>query len=119
MELGIVIEKIAGHRVLNHVFANLCSKLFVGNFWRVLRRNNHSVDAEGAAIAIFDGNLSFAVRTKVGKLSRLASLSQPQRQLVRELNWQRHQLGSLVASKAEHQTLIACAAWIYAHRDVG
>src|SRR5256885_60844 len=69
MELGIVIEKIARHRVLNHMLANLCSKLFVGNFRRMLRRNDDRIYAERPTIAIFNGYLRLAIRTKVGKLS--------------------------------------------------
>src|SRR5207237_6732307 len=52
MELGIVIEKIAGHRVLNHVFANLCSKLFVRYIGCMLRRNDDGIYAERTTIAV-------------------------------------------------------------------
>ena len=37
---------------------------------------------------------------------------------MRQLNRQRHQLRRLVASEAEHQTLIAGAAGINSHGDV-
>ena len=38
---------------------------------------------------------------------------------VRQLNRQRHQLRGFVAGVAEHQALIARAAGIHAHRDIG
>ena len=38
---------------------------------------------------------------------------------VRQLNRQRHQFRSFVAGIAEHQALIARAARIHAHRDIG
>ena len=40
-------------------------------------------------------------------------------QLVRHHDRQRHQLGRFVAGEAEHQPLVARAARIHAHRDVG
>ena len=38
---------------------------------------------------------------------------------MRQLDRQRHQLGGLVACVAEHEALVACAARIHAHRDIG
>ncbi len=46
-------------------------------------------------------------------------LRQPPRQLVRQHDRQRHQLLGLAAGVAEHQPLVAGAARVDAHRDVG
>ena len=47
------------------------------------------------------------VRPEIGKVPGFAHLGKSFCQVVRELNWQRHELLSLVASIAEHHTLIA------------
>src|SRR5207253_7738578 len=95
---GLVVEQITRHSVSDNVLANLSAKLLVRYFRRVLRRDNDSIDAERAAIAIFDRDLGLAVRSKIGKLAGLPNFRESLRQPMRKLNRQRHQLRRLIAS---------------------
>ena len=73
----------------------------------------------GLAVHVFHGNLGLAVRTEEIDFARLADLRELVRQLVRELDRHGHQLGRLVARVAEHHALVAGAAGVHAHGDVG
>ena len=93
---------------------------------RVLRAHDDRVDAHRARALVLDRDLRLAVRAQVVELTRLADLGQPQRELVRERDRQRHELRRLVAGVAEHQALVAralvevqAAALIDALRDIG
>ena len=44
---------------------------------RVLRGNDHGLDAHGAVVVVFDGHLRLAVGTQIGQRAVLAHLGQP------------------------------------------
>ena len=71
------------------------------------------------AVAIFDRNLRFSVRTQIGNRAVAANLRSISRQIMGHLDRHRHQLGRLVTGKAEHQALIAGTAGINALRNIG
>ena len=76
----------------------------------MLRREHHRVQMHGLAVlVVLHRNLGFAVRTKIRKGSVLAYLGKLSRELVREADRVRHQLGGLVRRIAEHHTLVAGA----------
>ena len=81
--------------------------------------NDHGVNASGASVNIFNGDLGFSVRAEEIYSSLLADLSELVREAMSELDRHGHQLGRFVASKAEHQALVAGAAGVHAHGDVG
>ena len=83
--------------------------LLLGDVRGVLRADQDGVDAFGLAVAVFDGHLALAVRAQPGQGAILAQLRQAAGELVGQVDGQRHQLGRLVAGKAEHHALVAGA----------
>ena len=94
------------------------AQIGVGNFFAVLRGNDHAIDANGAAIAILDGDLGLAVGPEKINPAGLANFREALREAVGELDGHGHQFGGLVASETEHQALVTRAAGIDAHGDV-
>ena len=74
---------------------------------------------DGAAVDVFDGDLGFSVGAEEINDVLLADFGELVGEAVRQLDRHGHQFGSLVASVAEHQALVAGAAGINAHGDVG
>ena len=95
------------------------AKLVVRNFVVVLGGDNHGVHAHRAAIAVFDGDLGFAVRPEKINFFGFANFGEALREAVGQLDGHGHQLIRFVASEAEHQALIAGAAGVHAHGDIG
>ena len=76
----------------------------------VLRRHDDGVEADGLVVlVVLDGDLGLAVGAEVRDRAVLADLRQPAREVVREVDRQRHQLGGVVARVAEHEALVAGA----------
>ncbi len=73
----------------------------------------------GVSPSVLDADLSLAVRPEVGEDALAARLRQTFAQPVREHDRQRHQFRRLAAGVAEHQALVAGAAGVHAHGDVG
>src|SRR5229473_6871654 len=88
------------------------------NFLAVLGGNYRAINAGRAAVNVFDCDLGFSVGAEEVNDPGLADFSETARELVRDLDGHGHQLGSLIAGKAEHQSLIAGAAGVHAHGDV-
>ena len=65
------------------------------------------------------GDLGFAVGTQEIDDALLANFRKALSEPMRQLNRHGHQFGRLVAGKTEHQALVAGAACIHAHGDVG
>ena len=107
------------HDGIDDVLANVRAKLFGRNVVAVLGRNHHRVDAGRLAVHVFDGNLALAVGPEVFQRAGPAHLGKLLAQPVRQLDRQRHQFRGFVAGVAEHEALIARAARIHAHRDIG
>ncbi len=85
----------------------------------MLRGDDHRVDAFGLAIGILDADLALAVGPQEVELTPATHLAQLAAQLVGHHDGQRHQLRRFIAGIAEHETLVAGAAGIHAHCDVG
>ena len=85
----------------------------------VLRRNDHRVDADRLALVVLDRDLRLAVGTQIVEHAVTPRARQALDELVRQHDRQRHQLVGFRAGIAEHQALVAGAARIDAHRDVG
>src|ERR1051325_5628198 len=67
--LRVFVEQLARDGVLDDLLLDLRAQLFVRNIVRVLRRDNHCLEPERTAIAVFNCYLRFPVRTKIGKLT--------------------------------------------------
>src|SRR4051794_10760269 len=85
----------------------------------MLGRNDHRIDPFWLAVHVFDTHLALAIGPEVRNLTRAPRFAELAYELVREHDWQRHELGSFVAGIAEHEALISGTARIDAHRDIG
>ena len=104
---------------IDDVLANVFAELFGGDIIAVLGRNHDRVDARRLAVHVFHGNLALAIGPQILQAAGFADFRELLAEAVRQLNRQRHQFGGFIAGKAEHQALIARAARIHAHGDVG
>ena len=91
----------------------------VRNLFAVLRGDDHGIDARRAAADVFDGDLGFAIGAEEIDYVLLADFGKLEGELMRQLDGHGHQLGRFVAGVAEHQALVARAAGVDAHGDVG
>ena len=101
-------------------FLTSARKLFGGDIVGVLGGDHHRVDALRACRPTYS-TLTWLLpsgRRKLSTPARRTSLKLAA-QLVRQHDGQRHQFRRLVAGVAEHQALVAGAAGIHAHGDVG
>ena len=73
----------------------------------------------GLPFDVLDADLALAVGTQEIEFAAAANFAQALHQLVRQHDRQRHQFRSLVAGIAEHQALVAGAAGVHTHGDVG
>ena len=105
--------------LLDDVLGDVGAELLGRDLVAVLRRDDHGVDADRRVAVVLDADLGLAVRPEVGRAALAARLRQPLAQPVRQHDRQRHQLRRLAAGVAEHQALVAGAAGVHAHRDVG
>ena len=85
----------------------------------VLSGDDDRVDADGTAVVVFDRDLRLAIGTEIIEQAVTPRARESLDQLVRQRNRQRHELVGLGAGVAEHEALIAGAAWIDALGDVG
>jgi len=95
------------------------AQVFVGHGVAVLRRDHHAIHAERLAVAILHGNLGFSIGPEEIHFLALADFREALRQAVRQLDGHGHQFFGFIAGEAEHEALIAGAARIHAHGDVG
>ncbi len=95
------------------------AQIFVGNRVAVLRGDDHAIYANRLSIAILNGDLGFSIRTEKIDFLALADFGKALRQAVGQLDGHGHQLFGFVAGVAEHQALVASAARIHAHGNVG
>src|SRR5205085_1020031 len=117
--LGIFVEQVSRNHSLNHVLQDIRTQIVVSDRFRVLRRDDDGIHALHFAVRrIFHCNLRFSIRTEVRAGSILADFRKFLAKLLRQRNWQRHQLRRLIASKSKHHSLVAGASGVYAHGDV-
>src|SRR3954468_5612389 len=119
VDLGVLVHQVGR----NHAADDLLDDVFLHRLLRdertVLAGDDDGVDANRTVAVVFDGDLRLAVWTEVLEDAVAPRAGQPFGELVRELNRQRHQDFGFGAGKAEHQALVAGAAGVDAHRDVG
>ena len=113
------IHHVGGDHGIDDVLLDLGAQLFGGNLVVVLGGNHDGVDALGLAVDVLDADLALAVGTQEIELAGAPHFAQLANQLVGQHDRQRHQLRGFVAGVAEHQALVAGAAGIDAHGDVG
>ena len=117
--LVFAVDHVARHHGVDDVLADLGAKLLGGDVFAVLGRDDDGVDANGLAVDVFDRNLTLAVGAQIVSSPDSADFGEPLGEAVRQLNGQGHQFFGLVAGVAEHQALIAGAAGVDAHGDIG
>src|SRR2546427_426221 len=93
----------------DHSLADVVAEPLVLDAGVVLRRDDHRVDAPGHAFGVLDGDLALPVRPQVRERTALAGLRELARDVVRERDRERHELGRLADREAEHHPLIAGA----------
>jgi len=113
------IHHVTGHHRIDDVFLNVHPELFGAHGVIVLGRDDHRVDARRLAVDVLHAHLALAVRTQIAELAEAANLAKLPHQLVRHHDGQRHQFLGLIAGVTEHQALVARAAGIHAHGDIG
>src|SRR5215472_1030292 len=118
VELGFGIEHFRRHDGLDHVLGDRGAQVFARDGVAVLRGDDHAVDAVGLAVAVFDGDLGLAIRAKKIAFLVLADFREAMGEAVGELDRHGHQLFGLIASKPEHQALIASATGVDTHSDI-
>ena len=109
LELVHVVEVLRQDR-LDHVLeqVGVDDALQVGALG-VLRGEHHLDDLDRLAVLVAHRDLALAVRAQVREDLGLAHVGEPARELVRERDGQRHELGRLGAGEAEHHALVAGA----------
>ena len=125
VELGVLGDELRWHDWLDDQFADGFFEVLLLDVFVMLGRHHDGFDANWGVTVVAHRNLGFAVRAQPvdALMLRLAHVSEPLRQLVRELDRQRHQFGGFGASVTKHQALVASAlfrrvAAINALRDV-
>ena len=113
------VEHVRGNDRLDHVLHDRVAQIFVRHGIAVLRGDDYGIYAEGLAIAVFDGDLGLAIGAEEIHFLALADFGETLRQAVCKLNRHGHELFGFVAGVTEHQALVAGAAGVHAHRDVG
>ncbi len=98
------------------ISARSCSMETLSLCWR---GDDHGIQPHGLAVHVLHADLGLAVGAQVVQQPGAADFAQLGHQLVGQHDGQRHQLGGLVAGVAEHQALVARAAGVHAHGDVG
>ena len=119
VNFGVLVHQARGHDAIDDLLDDVAAHLIVGDVFAVLARDDNRVDANGLTAFVFDRHLRFAVRTEVIEHAVAAGARQTPDELVREHDRQRHQFFGLVARVAEHEALVAGAAGVDAHADVG
>lgn len=107
---GVVVEQVGGNHLLDDFFHDLGSELLSRDLLGVLGRDDDRVNTErdgGTAILlVLDSDLGLGVGSEPSERTVAAGGSHGQVELVREHEGQGHQLGRLVGSVAEHDTLV-------------
>lgn len=107
---GLVIKVLGGDGSLDDLLENLLAQLLSGDISRVLGRNNNSVDTKGhnsaVVMLVLDSDLGLGVGSQPGQGAIATGSGHGSVQLVGELESEREELGSLIGSVAEHDTLV-------------
>src|SRR5262249_60237806 len=119
VKLCVLVEHVRRHHRLDHVVGDGHAQVVVGYRLAMLCRNYDGIHACGAAFTVLDRDLRLAVGPEKINFLGFAHFGELVGELVCELNGHGHQFGSFIARKTEHQALVARAARVHAHGDVG
>ena len=86
--------------------------LLVRRRFVVLRAHHDGVHALGLVVFVLDGDLGLAVGAQPLQRAVLADVRKPKRQLVRQVDRERHELLGLVDGITEHDALVARALFL-------
>ena len=117
--LGLVVDHRLGDDAVDDLLLDVGAQLLVRDFCAVLRRDDDGVDANRPAGVVLDRHLRLAVGPEVVHHTVTPGAGQALPELVRQHDRHRHQLVGFRARVAEHEPLVACAAGVHAHRNVG
>ena len=115
----VLVHHLGGNHAADDLVDDVLAQRVVRDERAVLRRDDDGVDADRLGAVVFNGDLGLAVGAEVVEDAVAPRARQPFHELVREHDRQRHQLVGLGAGVAEHQPLVAGAARVHAHGDVG
>ena len=118
--LGISIEEFSGNGRLDDVLQNIGMQFLVVHQLGMLSGDDDCVHAHRLVVfVIFNGDLGFAIGPEVIELAGLANFGEAAGELMRQQYGRGHELFVFIGGIAEHHALIAGAAGIYTHGDVG
>ena len=109
MEHGRAIEISRGDGLLDQLLDDDLANRRMADVGFMLRRDHHRGDLLRTPIDVTHGDLALSVGAQEIDLLLLAQFGDVFHQPMRERDRQRHLLGGLVASEAEHQALVAGA----------
>ena len=119
VDAGGLVEQRLRHGGADHLAGDVLAQLLGRDPIAVLARHHHGVDAPRPVRVVLHGDLRLAVGAQIVQAPLAADVRQRPHEVVRQHERQRHQLRRLVAGVPEHQPLVARAAGVDPHRDVG
>jgi hypothetical protein len=111
-ELLLVVELRRQHRVHDVLPQVRLDQRLGVHAVLVLRRDQHALDLDRAAVLVANRDLRLAVRPQVGHQLGAADLGEAMSELVRERDRHRHELLRLTRRVAEHHALVAGACHV-------
>jgi len=117
--LGLRIHHAGRNNRVDDVLLDFLAKFLDGNIGAVLRGDDHGLDTLGLAIDVLHRDLALAVGAEKFQDALAARYGEAVHQFVGHHDGEWHQLGGFVAGKTEHHALVAGAARVHAHRNVG
>ena len=118
--LGISIEEFSGNGRLDDVLQNIGMQFLVVHQLGMLGGDDNCVHAYRLMVfVIFNCDLGFAIGPEVIELAGLANFGEAAGELMRQQYGRGHELFVFIGGVAEHHALIAGAAGIHTHSDVG
>ena len=119
VDLRVAVHHLGGDHAVDDGLDDVGAHRLVRDVRTVLARNHDGVDPHRRGALIFHRDLRLAVRPEVPEHSVAPRARKALGQLVGEHDRERHQLLGFRARVAEHQPLVAGAARVHPHRDVG
>ncbi len=117
--LGVPVHHVLRHHRVDDELADICAQLLGGNMVAVLGRDHDGIDAHGLPFTYSTETWLLPSGRRYSSLPDLRTSESCFVSLMRQLDRQGHQFVGFVAGITEHQALIARAARIHAHRDIG
>ena len=106
------------HHGLDDLLHDIALDLLVRHVRTVLGRDDDGVDPHRFSVSVFHGHLRLSIGTDPGQDFLFPNLGQPFGQAMGQNDRHRHEFSCFVGGVAEHQSLVAGAAGIDAHRDI-